>query len=161
MSNPHSETEEEHLDAIEDELIERQVAFSQMMKVYAKFLHSRLLAGQFNGVASPVQLDFVVEHLQVAITSLGLDGSDELRRPGRLVLWSLFDSSEGENPGLAALSRCAVCCFYEEAEWDPNTSEGVTPVPLYLFLLKRFNPDLGLEFLRYACRYLLDPRQSE
>jgi hypothetical protein len=48
-----------------------------------------------------------------------------------------------------------VCCFYEEGGWDPDKEEDATPIPLYLFLLKRFNPDMGAALLTYARMQLL------
>ncbi|WP_093179504.1 MULTISPECIES: hypothetical protein [unclassified Variovorax] len=161
MTEPYSEHEAEFLDAIEDQLMEKNVPFPRMMKMYAEFLRNCILAGRFNEAASSAQLDSVAEHLQVAIVGLGHDNSDELRRPHRIELWTLFDCSEKENPALAALIRCAVCCFYDEAGWDPDTSESVTPMPLYLFLLKRIIPTVGVEFLKYAQRSLLGPSLSE
>ncbi|MFS2099857.1 hypothetical protein ACCC97_12895 [Variovorax sp. Varisp85] len=157
MTEPYSEEEEERLDAIEEQLIEKKVPFFLMMKMYAEFLHNCILTGRFSQIAPSKELDLVADNLQQAIAFLGVDGSDDLRKPGRLELWALFRRFEEEQPALAGLSRCAVCCFYEEAGWDPDTRESVTPIPFYLFLLNRFNPDMGLEFLTYAYRYLLDP----
>jgi hypothetical protein len=158
VTNPYSRDEEKQLDAIEEELMEECVPFFQTMKMYAEFLHNCILVGRFSGTAPSAQLDLVAEHLQVAIASLGLDNSDELRVPGKLELWKLFSRSEKEHPTLAALCRCAVCCFHEEAGWDPDKNESVTPIPFYLFLLKRLDPEMGLEFLTYARRYLLASR---
>lgn len=155
MTEPYSAEETECLDAIEDQLIEDGVPFRQMMKMYAEFLQTCISAGHFDEVAPSARLNDVAEHLQAAVSSLGHENSDELRRPHRIALWTLFGSSEKDYPALAALSRCAVCCFYDEAGWNPDTSESVTPIPLYLFLLKRLVPTMGMEFLRYARRYLL------
>ena len=155
MAEPYSAEETKCLDAIEDQLIENGIHFCQMMKMYAEFLQTCISVGHFDGAVSSAQLNGVSEHLQAAISSLGHENSDELRRPHRIALWTLFGSSEKDYPALAALSRCAVCCFYDEAGWNPDTSESVTPIPLYLFLLKRLVPTMGMEFLRYARRYLL------
>lgn len=160
MTEPYSEEEAGCLEAIEDQLMGGDVPFSQMMKMYAEFLQIFISAENFKEAASSAQLSDVAEHLQVAISSLGHENSDELRKPHRIALWTLFGFSEKDNPALAALSRCAVCCFYDEAGWNPDTSESVTPIPLYLFLLKRLAPTKGMEFLRYAQRYLLGPSLS-
>ncbi len=128
-----------------------------MMKMYAEFLRSCILERRLGQITQSEELNLVAEYLRQAIVFLGGNNSDELRKPGRLELWALFRRFEEVQPALACLSRCAVCCFYEEAGWDPDTSESVTPIPFYLFLLKRLNPDMGLEFLEYAYRYLLDP----
>lgn len=157
MINPYTEEEEKRLDVIEERLVIEEVPFWRMMKMYAEFLRGCILAGRFDKAAPLAQLEFVAEHLQRAIVVLGADNSDELRMPSKLELWSLSDRFEKENPIQAALSRCAVCCFYEESGWDPGNSESLTPIPLFLFLLKRLDPDMGAEFLMYAGKYLLKP----
>ena len=157
MTESYSAEETECLNAIENQLIEDGIPFRQMMKIYAEFLQTCISAGHFDGVVPSVRLNDIAEHLQAAVSSLGHENSDELRRPHRIALWTLFGSSEKDNSALAALSRCAVCCFYDEDGWNPDTSESVTPIPFYLFLLKRLVPTMGMEFLRYARRYLLTP----
>lgn len=156
MTGPYSNEEEERLDIIEEQLVEKKTPFFLMMKMYAEFLRDCIHKKRFNQIADSKGLNVVAEYLKQAIAFLGSNNSDELRKPGRLELWALFRRFEDKQPALASLSRCAVCCFYEEAGWDPDTSESVTPIPFYLFLLKRLDPDMGLEFLEYAGRYLLD-----
>jgi hypothetical protein len=155
MIGPYSENEISELDALEEALIDGQVPFGRMMKMYAEFLLACIWAGRFDEVFSSQYLSFIAKHLQVAITSFDASNSDELRRPGKHELWALSDRSEQEALGLAALSRCAVCCFHEDTPWHPDESESPTPLPFYLFLLKRVAPGMRMEFLRYAKAYLL------
>lgn len=158
MIGPYSEEEINEFDALEEGLIDRQVPFGQMMRMYAEFLCTRIVAGRFEKIISSEYLRFIANHLQTAIASFDASNSDELRRPGKHELWTLSDRSESENPALAALSRCAVCCFHEDTRWDPDENESPTPLPFYLFLLKRVAPDMGMEFLSHAKAYLLTPR---
>ena len=158
MIGPYSQDEEESLDALEAQLMDRQVPFSCMMKMYAEYLRDRIVAGMFDNAVSSEQLNLIVTYLQKAIASFDADNGDALRKPGRLVLWSLHDRSREENPTLAALSRCAVCCFYKEFGWDPDNEESPTPIPFYLLLLKQLDPDMGMGFLAYARTYLLASR---
>lgn len=155
MIGPYSENEISELDALEEALIDGQVPFGRVMKMYAEFLLACIRAGRFNEVVSSVQLGFIANHLQTAIASFDAGNSDELRRPGKHELWALSDCSEEEAPGLAALSRCAVCCFHEDRPWNPDENESPTPLPFYLFLLKRVAPDMGMDFLHCAKVYLL------
>lgn len=155
MMSSYSPEEEKGLDFIEERLVAGGIPFRRMMKMYAEFLRDSIMAGQFDRSVSLAQLEIVAENLQSAIGVLGTSDSDKLRMPSRLALWSLSDRYEKENSTLSALSRCAVCCFYEESGWDHDGSESLTPIPLYLFLLKRIDPGMGMEFLRYASKYLL------
>lgn len=157
MVEPYSEEEISEFDAIEEQLMDRPVPFGRMMKMYAEFLSTCILTGRFDQVIPPTQLNFIAKQLQEAVVSFEASNSDELRKPGKLALWALSDRSEKENPALAALSRCAVCCFYEDTNWNPDENESPTPLPFYLFLLKRLAPEMGMEFLKYARKYLLDP----
>ncbi|UKI05676.1 MULTISPECIES: hypothetical protein [Variovorax] len=156
MPGPYSEDEEKALDVIEDQLMAAQVSSARMMKMYAEFLRKCILARHFDSTVPSMQLVFISKHLLTAISSFGTDSGDELRRSSRRELWFLSDRFEKENPTLAALSRCAVCCCSEEGEWNPENSESLTPIPFYLFLLKRLDSNMGLEFLRYARVHLLD-----
>jgi len=155
MNGPYSEDEISELDAIEEALIDRQIPFGRMMKMYAEFLLTRILDGRFDEVVSSEYLSFIAKHLQAAIASFDASNSAELRRSGKRELWALSDRSEQEAPGLAALSRCAVCCFHEDTPWSPDENESPTPLPFYLFLLKRVAPGMGMDFLHYAKVYLL------
>ncbi|SDI44750.1 hypothetical protein [Variovorax sp. OV700] len=156
MSGPFSDAEEEDLETLEHELTNGKVSYSRMMKMYAEFLLASIQSGQVDKKIKPsIELDFLVQNLEAAITSFGTDDSDEVRRSRRVELVRLCGRLEIEQPDLAALIRCAVCCFYEEGGWNPDEEEDATPIPLYLFLLKRFNPDMGAALLGYARMNLL------
>ncbi len=157
MVEPYSEEEISEFDAIEEQLMDRQVPFGRMMKMYAEFLSRSIGTGRFDQAIPLSQLNFIAKQLQDAVVSFDARDGDEFRRPGKLALWALSNHSEKENPALAALSRCAVCCFYEDTDWNPDENESPTPLPFYLFLLKRLAPEMGMEFLKYARKYLLDP----
>ena len=159
MSGPFSAAEEEDLETLEHELTSGEVTYRRMMKMYAEFLLASIKSGQVDKKIKPsIELDFLVQNLEAAITSFGTDDSDEVRRSRRVELVRLCSRVESERPDLAALIRCAVCCFYEEGGWDPDKEEDATPIPLYLFLLKRFDPDMATELLTYARTHLLSSR---
>jgi hypothetical protein len=94
------------------------------------------LARHSDSTVPSIRLVFISEHFLTAISSFGAIGGDELRRSSRRELWLLSDRFEKENPTLAALSRCVVCCCGEKSEWNPENGESLTPIPFYLFLLK-------------------------
>lgn len=137
---PYSEEEINEFDALEEELIDRQVPFGQMMRMYAEFLCTRIVAGRFDKIISSEYLSFIANHLQTAIASFEARNSDELRRPGKHELWTLSDRSESENLARAALSRCAVCCFHQDTRWDQDENESPTPLPLYIFFASGLLP---------------------
>jgi len=156
MTGPFSEGEEADLETLEHDLTSEGVAYSQMMKMYAEFLLACIRDGSVEQIIGPAaELSLLARYLEMAIVSFGADDSDEVRRSRRIELVGLCGRLEKERPDLVALIRCAVCCFYEEGGWDPDKEEDPTPIPLYLFLLKRFDPDLGAKLLTYARAYLL------
>lgn len=146
MPGPYSEDEERALDAIEGQLMAARVSSDRMMKTYAEFLRKCILARHFDSTVPSMQLVFISKPLLTAISSFGTDGGDELRRSSRRELWFLSDRFEKENPTLAALSRCAVCCCGEKSEWNPENSESLTPIPFYLFCSSDSIPIWGLSF---------------
>jgi hypothetical protein len=157
MNGPFSDAEEEELETLEYELTKGEVTYSRMMKMYAEFLLASIRRRQGAQQISPsLELDLLVQHLQTAIASFGTANSDEVRSACRVELVRLSRRLESERPDLAALLRCAVCCFYEEGGWDSDKEEDATPIPLYLFLLKRFDPDMAAELLAYVRTHLLD-----
>ncbi|MET3444165.1 hypothetical protein ABIC94_004974 [Variovorax paradoxus] len=157
MNGPFSDAEEEELETLEYELTKGEVTYGRMMKMYAEFLLASIRRRQGAQEISPsLELDLLVQHLQTAIASFGTTNSDEVRSACRVELVRLSRRLESERPDLAALLRCAVCCFYEEGGWDPDKEEDATPIPLYLFLLKRFDPRMAAELLTYVRTHLLE-----
>ncbi|MDH6593892.1 hypothetical protein M2165_003781 [Variovorax sp. TBS-050B] len=150
MTGPYTPEEERALDAIEELLVDQQVSYAQMMKMYAGFLLDCISAGRFDTSISSTDLTLVAEHLRKVNETFELPDGTELRKPGRRELWSLVQAAEKEQPLLSALARCAVCCFYEDSGWNPDEKESPTPVPLYLLLLKRVDSEIGVEFLAYV-----------
>ncbi|MGJ7573915.1 hypothetical protein ACSFBX_25530 [Variovorax sp. RB2P76] len=159
MIGPFSEIEEENIEILEHELIDNEIPYARMMRMYAEFLLALISTKEVTqklGLSS--ELTLVAQHLRTAVRSLGTEVSDELRRPLRVELIGLCGRVEKKQPALAALTRCAVCCFSEEGGWEPDREEDPTPIPRYLFLLKRFDADIGMNFLLHARSVLLAAR---
>lgn len=159
MIQPFSELEEKNIEILEHELTNNAIPYARMMRMYAEFLLALIATKEVEqklGLSS--ELTLVAQHLQTAVRSLGKEVSDELRRPLRVELISLCGRVEKKQPALAALTRCAVCCFSDEGGWEPDREEDPTPIPRYLFLLKKFDPDMGMNFLTHAHAVLLAPR---
>ncbi|MFM9925547.1 hypothetical protein VLK31_21330 [Variovorax sp. H27-G14] len=159
MIGPFSEVEEKTLETLEQALIDNKILHVQMMKMYAEFLFSLISSEKIErdfGFSS--ELTVVAQCVQSAIHSFGTDASDELRRQRRVELIKLCSRVEKEQPALAALARCAVCCVSDEEGWEPDLEEDSTPIPRYLFLLKKFDPNMGVIFLSYARTALLEFR---
>ena len=161
MNAPFSEAEENDLEELEQELTDAEISYGRMMKMYAEFLLAFIENGRFERkIGSTDGVTLLVRHLRTAITNFGNSDSNEIRKSSRIELLKLCSRLEYEQPFLFALVRCAVCCFYEEDGWLPDKEEDRTPIPLYLFLLKRLDSDMGAEFLAYARSYLLIPDQA-
>jgi len=93
-------------------------------------------------------------NLRLAVFGAGASNRSETIKDGRMQLWRIHDHLQRELPSQAALVRCAIFCLCDE-EWDPDSSEDLTPIPFFLFLLKKFNPEIGMDFLDYARIHLL------
>ncbi len=159
MIGPFTEHEEEVLETLESELLEKQIPYVLMMKMYAIFLHTLALETCAEKPDdSPAEMAQLIKNLEMAIASFGTEYSDESRKSGRLELWGMIKRLEQKQLRLAALVRCAVCCFYDESGWNPDHKEDLTPIPLYLFLLKKFDPGIGLDFVAYVRTHLLASR---
>lgn len=156
MSNPFNEAEENHLEEIERRLTERNISYAQMMKMYAEFLLNLIqIRWRLEKWGGSSEYELIVNILRETIEIFGCKNSDELRENRRVTLIGLYGGSEKERPALAALSRCVACCLYSEDGWEADKEEDLTPIPLYLFLLKRIDGNFGEEFLTYAETYLL------
>lgn len=156
MIGPFTEHEEEILDALELELLEKQIPYILMMKMYANFLRTLALEKFIEKPDdSSVETAQLIQNLEMAIASFGTEYSDESRRSGRLELLGMIRPLEEKQMRLAALIRCAVCCFYDESGWNPDQEEDLTPIPRYLLLLRKFDPSIGLDFVAYVRTHLL------
>lgn len=97
----------------------------------------------------------------MAIAISDTEYSDESSSLRRLELLGVVEPLEAKQLRLAALIRCAVCCFSDESGWNPDQEEDLTPIPRYVFLLKKFDPGIGPDFVAYARRHLLSSREPE
>ncbi|WP_354423445.1 hypothetical protein [Variovorax atrisoli] len=154
MLGPFSDQELESLDAIEGQLILARVPGSRMIGMCANFLLStvpRAHGKQFLVIEEEILLNM---SLGLAVFDTGASNRSETIKASRMQLWRIHDHLQREQPSLAALARCAIFCLCDE-EWDPDSSEDPTPIPFFLFLLKRFDRAIGMDFLDYARAHLL------
>ena len=157
MTGPFSDHELESLDVIELQLIESQVSSARMKSACASFLLfiiSREWSKRFLD-SDGIEL-LLNENLKlVAFNFYAIDSGEEIKN-ARIKLFGIFDHLQREDPSQAALIRCAIFCLHDE-EWDPDTQEDPTPIPFYLFLLKKFDLSIGMDFLAHVRTHLLCP----
>jgi len=156
MSEPFNACEEKKIEELERALMDRKIPYARMARVYAKFLLALISGENFDRkLTRSSELIAVTRSLQSAIKGFDGGASGDLRQPHRVELIGISGRVEESQPALAALIRCAVCCFFVDEEWDPDLEEDSTPIPRYLFLLKKFDSSMEMEFLTYASTYLL------
>lgn len=157
MFSPFSDQELEALDAIEGQLILAHVSSSQMIGACASFLLSIVLSEHEEQFLGSIENEVVLNiNLRLAVFVTGANNRGEAIKAGRMRLWRIHDHLQCEQPSRAALVRCAIFCSGDE-EWDPDSNEDPTPIPFFLFLLKKFDPAIGMDFLDYARTHLLSP----
>lgn len=157
MSGPFSVGEEKKIEELERALMDRKIPYARMARVYAEFLLALISGENFDKkLTRSSELIAVTRSLQSTINGFDSGASGDFRQPYRVELIGISGRVEKSQPALAALIRCAVCCFFFEEEWDPDLEEDPTPIPRYLFLLKKFDSSMGMEFLSYAKAHLLD-----
>ena len=79
MTGPYTPEEERALDAIEEFLIDRQVPYAHMIKMYAGFLLDCISAGRFDDSIPSADLAFVAAHLRQVSETFELRNGAELR----------------------------------------------------------------------------------
>jgi hypothetical protein len=151
MTGPFGENEEVMLARLQEDVVAAGVSYGCAMKMYATYLLT-LLQERIDSVGtfSSAEVDWLVKKLKDGSASIGGNSLEAERQRWRVELWEFHDSLGQERSPLAAFVRCAVCCFYPERGWDADAQEDPTPIPLFLALLKKFDPNIGVKFLEFA-----------
>lgn len=144
-----SDKEAKKIDALDLVVFERGVPFNDIAEGYAGFL-LEAVRGEF----ATSRMDSYERRIVCAFLKARLAGSAKCSSAVKkdLIssrLWVLERKWRKSRGAFSALIRCVICCYGSEEQWLKDDLGEETPLGVYLFFLKNFNPQLADSFFIY------------
>jgi hypothetical protein len=144
-----SPQEIEEIEVLESIVLKRGLSFNEVAGNYAEFLVEVACENYLTS-----KIDFRERRLACAFLKKRIDfigdrfvnfeANEALRR-----LWGLEKRWRKSREGFSALIRCIICCYGTEEQWLKDDVGEDTPLGVYFFFLKKFDPELADYFFLY------------
>lgn len=141
------------IDNLESMLLERAISYDQLRRHYAIFLLDLLDIKRYP--------DTDEKHLEAlalclkdaaATARINRDSDEVVNIIGEL--WNIEGQHRTLSPDLSRLARCSILCFSTEQKWIEEDSGDQTPLLLYLYLLKKIDPEVCPALVNFFKRLL-------
>ena len=141
------------IDNLENMLLERAISYDQLRRHYANFLLDLLSKKSFPTI-NEKHLEAVALYLKDAAATARVErGSDEVVKIiGEL--WTIEAQYRTLSSDLSRLARCSILCYSTEQQWIEEDSGDQTPLLLYLYLLKKIDPEVCPALVSFFKRLL-------
>jgi hypothetical protein len=141
----------EEIENLESQLLEAGVSINEMVRYYSMFLLDLIKKEKLKSISSE-KLQNMASYLSQALDLGAQEFDEELRKPSIIQLWKLEKEYREADPEFSAFTRCVICCFGNEDDWERDNTGEETPLWFYLFYLKKVCPDIKSEFVDYFQR---------
>ncbi|MBD8596714.1 MULTISPECIES: hypothetical protein [unclassified Pseudomonas] len=129
------------IDNLESMLLEQAISYDQLRRHYAILLLDMLDKKRYPDTDEK-DLEALALYLKDAAATARINrDSDELVKViGEL--WTIEGQYRTLSPDLSRFARCSILCFSTEQKWIEEDSGDQTPLLLYLYLLKKIDPEV-------------------